>query len=288
MDVTTDHNYPWILIILGASVFVQVGAGLLTLRLMTTRRNRYATLMILGAMGLMAYWRIMTLSQMVLNPTNRGTDITTGLIALGVSLCLVAGLALFQPKTESESSGQIAHSDASLSYRGQKSDSASGDFVRLITHPCLYGQLIFDNEGRATDCRIVAINDAFEKIAGLGKPELIGRTLSECAGARPNLPSFLRADARRMQGLKHTVLTQTERKAEVYEAGLQRWFGITDLAMSPVHVLTVLEDVTHQKNVAANIRRGNSTVSAIERYTGTPPSGVPIPTSNASTKARYL
>lgn len=90
-----------------------------------------------------------------------------------------------------------------------------------------------------------------------------------------------------MQGLKHTVLTQTERKSEVYEAGLQRWFGITDLAMSPVHVLTVLEDVTHQKNVAANIRRGNSTVSAIERYTGTPPSGVPIPGSSNSTKARY-
>jgi light-regulated signal transduction histidine kinase (bacteriophytochrome) len=86
-----------VLAVLLVSLFLQLSALVLALRLISLTGRRRAWLLIAAAIGLMALRRAITLFRVLSGDEARPPDATVEWVALAISILMVAGIALIQP-----------------------------------------------------------------------------------------------------------------------------------------------------------------------------------------------
>jgi len=99
-------------------------------------------------------------------------------------------------------------------------------------------EMIFDAEGSAADYRFIDVNDAFERITGLSRDAVIGKTVHE---ALPGIEDYW------IEMYGHVALSGAPINFEGYSAPLGRWFGVYAYAPGPGQVAVLFSDITERK-----------------------------------------
>jgi PAS domain S-box-containing protein len=85
------------MLVLGVSILLQLGAALLALRLIAVTGRRRAWVLIATAISLMAIRRSITLVRLLSGDVTKPPDLTAELVALVISVLMVAGIARIAP-----------------------------------------------------------------------------------------------------------------------------------------------------------------------------------------------
>jgi diguanylate cyclase (GGDEF)-like protein/PAS domain S-box-containing protein len=99
-------------------------------------------------------------------------------------------------------------------------------------------EMIFDENGKPSDYRFVEVNPAFERMTGLSKESLIGRTVLE---VMPDTESYW------IRNYGEVVRTGEPRTFENYAQQINRWYKVAAYRPEPGKFAVTVEDVTELK-----------------------------------------
>jgi PAS domain S-box-containing protein len=107
-------------------------------------------------------------------------------------------------------------------------------------------EVIRDEAGQVVDYRILAVNPAFEKIIGLEREQVVGRTARELV---PDVEeSWIEAFAAVAQ-------SGEPKRFEGYAAALGKYFEVSAFCPEPGRFATVFQDVTARRRLEEQLRR---------------------------------
>ncbi len=109
-----------------------------------------------------------------------------------------------------------------------------------------YNQLVCLKNGQPVDYIILKVNQAFEKLAGCSKNEVIGRRFSEVI---PQDPSEKLSD--RIEILANVALTGIPTESERFLKQFQKWFHLRLYSPEKGFFLELMEDITERKHIEA-------------------------------------
>ena len=161
-----------LLLMLTASLMLQLGAAFIGFRLMRISRNHSSWILISLALVLMVARRVVTFSHLLSGGLNHLPDLYAEIIAFAISLLLVAGLLAITPLVR-----RLYGSSASLD------DVSFGELFEKTTS----GVAVYDAIDKGQDFIIVDINPAAERIEKLAREHAIDRRLTEVF---PNIEEF--------------------------------------------------------------------------------------------------
>ncbi len=107
-------------------------------------------------------------------------------------------------------------------------------------------EMIYDQEGKSIDCRYMDVNPAHEKLTGLEKEAIIGRTLRESV---PGLENYW------IENYGRVDKTGIPEYFENYAEGLNRWYGVSAYRTAPGFVAVTFENITGRKQAEENLRK---------------------------------
>ncbi len=110
-------------------------------------------------------------------------------------------------------------------------------FQNLVTGFALH-EIILDEKGQACDYRFLEVNSAFEKLTGLKKNDLMGKT---CLEVMPNTQPFW------IETYGQVVLTGKSIHFENYSEPLNKHFQVTAYSPEPNKFATIFIDITDRK-----------------------------------------
>ena len=106
-----------------------------------------------------------------------------------------------------------------------------------------YFKVITDKKNQSTDFEFVMINNAFEKLTGLRRTDVVGKTVSEATkGIEEAYPGLIEV-------FGSVALTGNKEQIEVYLAKLKIWLHISAYSPRKGYLAAVFEDITDQKEV---------------------------------------
>jgi PAS domain S-box-containing protein len=161
-------------LVLAASIAAQFTAAALALRLIRATGWWLAWGMIAVAMALMGARRSITFYRLVSGDLARPPDLSAELVALAISLLMVAGVILVAPRLWTARRGEGALRESEQRFR-DFTDVAS-DWVWEM----------------GADLRFSSVSEPVKKVAGLDPDEIVGKTRWELAGADPARDDFWR------------------------------------------------------------------------------------------------
>ncbi len=106
-------------------------------------------------------------------------------------------------------------------------------------------EIICDGNGVPTDYRFLEVNPAFERLTGLRKHDIIGKTALEV------LPGLERSWIERYG---EVALTGTPQRFEEFSAGLGRYFEVTAFRPAPGRFAALFSDITARKALEQALR----------------------------------
>jgi diguanylate cyclase (GGDEF)-like protein/PAS domain S-box-containing protein len=111
-------------------------------------------------------------------------------------------------------------------------------------------QLVYDEEGRPCDYRLLDVNPAFETIFGVPRGEVVGRRASEIFALSPPYasPPYLDVYARVARNGSPVTF-------EAVFAPLQKVFSVSAVSPSAGHFAAIFEDITERKRAEDQIHR---------------------------------
>lgn len=118
-------------------------------------------------------------------------------------------------------------------------------------------EIVTDGSGNPVDCVVLETNDAFERLTGLKKADLVGRRVTEAVPGVAEDP----ADWIRVFG--EVALTGKAIRFENYSEALRRWYSIWAYSPKKGQVATVFEEITERKRVEEAVARSESLLRAI-------------------------
>ena len=104
-----------------------------------------------------------------------------------------------------------------------------------------YHKLITDDNGKAVDYRFIDVNSSFEKITGLLREKVVGKTVGEV------LPDILEGDFNWIEFYGEVVKTGGSEVIEQYSKPLDRWYNVHVFSVDKESFSTVFIDVTKEK-----------------------------------------
>ena len=114
-------------------------------------------------------------------------------------------------------------------------------------------ELIFDDEGTAVDYRFLEVNPAFERLTGLKRADIIGKTVMEI------LPGTEKYWIDEYAKVVHSGETA---KINQFSQQIDRYFEVTAFSPTPNQFITLFNDVTEYKK---NMRKLRGQTVAIEQ-----------------------
>lgn len=102
-------------------------------------------------------------------------------------------------------------------------------------------EIIPDNEGKPIDYRFIDVNQAFEKLTGLKKENLIGKTI------RQVLPQIVHSKFDWIGFYGKIALGGGEAETEQYSEALEKWFRVQVYSVEKMFLTTIFHDITTQK-----------------------------------------
>ena len=124
---------------------------------------------------------------------------------------------------------------------------------------CAVHEMIFDQEGKPQDCRFLAVNGAFEKIAGLRADDILGKTVLEV------LPG---TEAHWIENYGQVTLTGEPFRFKSYHAGLRKHFDVVAFRSRAGQFACIFSDVTERverENEIGRLTRMHAVLSQINQ-----------------------
>ena len=117
-------------------------------------------------------------------------------------------------------------------------------FTSMIEGSALH-ELVYDSYGNPVEYRIIDINPAFERILGLKRVEVIGKTSREAYAV--DTPPYLDIYAR-------VAATSEPEVFEVYFAPMKKYFAISVYSPKKGRFATIFDDITERKRAEEKIK----------------------------------
>jgi len=137
------------------------------------------------------------------------------------------------------------------------------NYYRQIVHKSPFGyafyEIILDSQGKPCDYRFLDTNASFEKLTGLAKEHLPGRT------AREVQPQIFQDETDWAGIFGKIALEGGELEMEHYDHSHTRWYRVQVFSMEKMFFTTLLFDISEQKKAGRN--QGNEQ-QAIRHYPG--------------------
>ncbi|MEI6841411.1 MAG: PAS domain S-box protein, partial [Methanomicrobiales archaeon] len=115
-------------------------------------------------------------------------------------------------------------------------------------------EIICDEFGKPLDYRFIDVNPAFERMTGLRRESLIGKTVLEV------LPGI---EPLWIERYGRVALTGSPDHFENYSGDLGRSFEVTVYQNAPYQFTTVISDITERKHAEADLRASEESLSAM-------------------------
>jgi PAS domain S-box-containing protein len=112
-----------------------------------------------------------------------------------------------------------------------------------------YHKIILDDSGKPVDYVFLEINDAFERMTGLRKKEIIGKRVTGVIKGIETDP----ADWIGVYG--RVALTEAPAQFENYSKQLDKWFRVSAYCPRKGYFVALFEDITEQKKVEGELRK---------------------------------
>ncbi len=103
-------------------------------------------------------------------------------------------------------------------------------------------KVLFDADGKPADYVFLDVNQAFEKIMGIGHEVLVGRRVTEV------LPGIKNDEADWIGKYGRVAVTCEPENFEHYSEAIERWFSIHVYSVERGYFVTIFEDITEKKN----------------------------------------
>jgi PAS domain S-box-containing protein len=120
-------------------------------------------------------------------------------------------------------------------------------------------RMVYDEQGQPREYVILDVNPAFERIMGLSRESVVGKTSTNAYGV--DAPPFLEAYASVAAG-------EGSRYFEVHFAPLDRTFSISAVSPGPGLFATVFENITERTRTQAELRQAKEAAEAANRAKG--------------------
>jgi PAS domain S-box-containing protein len=111
-----------------------------------------------------------------------------------------------------------------------------------------YCKMIWDENGRPEDFVYLEVNDAFEKLTGLKRTDVLGKRVTEA------IPSIKEMHPELFEIYGRTASTGKEQSFETYFQPLDIWLSISVYSPKKSHFAAVFENITERKKDAERIR----------------------------------
>jgi PAS domain S-box-containing protein len=125
-------------------------------------------------------------------------------------------------------------------------------------------EMLFDAQGNAYDYRYLEVNPAFERLTGLQRDDLIGRTVMDVLPETE--PYWLETFAK-------VVRTGIPLHVENYSASLKKWFSVSAYSPEAGQFAVSFSDITVQKNIECQLKES---LDKLEFLFDTLPIGISI------------
>lgn len=117
-----------------------------------------------------------------------------------------------------------------------------------------YHRIVNDEAGRPVDYEFLEVNDAFERMTGLTRGDIIGRRVTEV------MPD-IKDDPFDWIGAYGTVAQDGRgRRFEQYSKALEKWFAISTYSPTRGFFVTMLDDITERKKRETELRQLSAAV----------------------------
>jgi len=112
-----------------------------------------------------------------------------------------------------------------------------------------YHKVVFGEQGKPVDYIYLEVNDAFEKMTGLKKENVVGRKVTQV------IPGIEHDKAGWIEIYGRVTLTGEPVRFENYSETLKRWFAVTAYSPGSPYFATVFEDVTERKQTEESLQQ---------------------------------
>ncbi|MGE5237228.1 MAG: DUF4118 domain-containing protein, partial [Chloroflexota bacterium] len=112
-----------------------------------------------------------------------------------------------------------------------------------------YHKIVKDKNGKPVDYIFLEVNNAFETLTGLKRPDIIGKRVTEV------LPGIEDDPADWIGKYGNVALTGEELRFEQYTVSLDKWFSISSFSPMKDHFVAIFEDITARKKAEEAMRK---------------------------------
>jgi diguanylate cyclase (GGDEF)-like protein/PAS domain S-box-containing protein len=111
-----------------------------------------------------------------------------------------------------------------------------------------YHKIIVDEHGMPSDYVFLEVNEAFEKLTGLNKKDIIGKAVTEV------IPGIRQSDFDWIGTYGKVALSGEGAKFEQFSSALNRWYSVSAFCTEKGYFGAVFEDVTERRRMDDDIR----------------------------------
>jgi len=117
-----------------------------------------------------------------------------------------------------------------------------------------YHKMLYNSEGTPVDYAFLEVNNAFEKITGLKRETIIGKTVLELY---PNLESYW------IETYGRVAITGISEKFENYSQDLGEWYAVNVCSPKKDHFVAIFHNITERKLQELELRESKERLSLI-------------------------
>lgn len=114
-----------------------------------------------------------------------------------------------------------------------------------------YHQILLDSNGVPVDYVFLEVNDAFEKMTGLRKEDVLGQKVTSV------IPGIENSGFDWIGEYGKVALEMTTLRTEQYANELNRWYSVSAYSPEKGYFATIFEDITQRKQAEQELERSN-------------------------------
>ncbi len=173
-------------------------------------------------------------------PLRSGSE-TVGLLVLGDKRINMFSPDIIEFFEEVAASLGVAIARKAAEEQFQASENKFKSLIQNTTNSFNYCRIINDKSGEPIDFEFIEINDAFEKLAGIKRSDIVGRRITEL------FPNMFEKYPDLIDPVRKIKDADKEYKFELYFEPWGKWLSYNAYGLDKDHFVTLIEDITERK-----------------------------------------